>query len=288
MADLQEELPAPPLPDLVAAVWRANVIRRALAQMSQVWTERISHPSKAAASINMSRANSFEELASQSASATSPKFHSRLPSLDTSAMESLGIPALKALNPHPTQHPPAMVKAAMGRGPGVELAPSEAASSISGDLLKAKPAPSPDIGNAPSESISAISTQLKSRAQPSQQEDRGSQAAGLDQLDASSETLTSSSPPIPSAGQQGQEPDRGPAGNLFDRAGGSQIGEKPPLHGLQPLSKTSAGSAVKDGFLKFSGKLQGPPAEPVELRENDHGGAGDVGSKTDPPQVNCT
>ena len=83
----QVELPPPPVSDLVAAVWRVNEIRRALAQMAQLWTSRMSHPSKAAATISMSRSNSLEEIIPQTASA--PSHHSRYPSLEQAFKESV-------------------------------------------------------------------------------------------------------------------------------------------------------------------------------------------------------
>lgn len=102
----QVELPPPPVSDLVAAVWRVNEIRRALAQMAQLWTSRMSHPSKAAATISMSRSNSLEEIVPQTASA--PSHNSQYPSLEQafkesvaslSAPKSLSVKGLRSLQP---------------------------------------------------------------------------------------------------------------------------------------------------------------------------------------------
>lgn len=55
------------LEDLVAAVWAINGIRRSLAHMSHAWSARLQHPAAAAATLSMSRASSYEELASSAA-----------------------------------------------------------------------------------------------------------------------------------------------------------------------------------------------------------------------------
>ena len=136
--------------------------------MSQVWTARISHPSKAAASISMSRSNSLEEIASLTASAPSPNLHSRQPSLDVAAKEILSAHALKP--PHPVSSVSA--RAIIGRGTaatGLGNTPSEGSSSLSADTLsKSRPAHSPGIGNALSGSLSGVSTHTDSKAEPIQ------------------------------------------------------------------------------------------------------------------------
>ena len=53
------------LEELMACVWTINAIRRALARLSQTWVNRLQHPEAAAASIQLSRANSLEEILSQ-------------------------------------------------------------------------------------------------------------------------------------------------------------------------------------------------------------------------------
>lgn len=73
---VQDDLPPPSVSELVAAAWKTNSIRRALAQMSRVWTTRMSQPSKAAASINLSRSNSLEDVVPASGSSHHSQGHS--------------------------------------------------------------------------------------------------------------------------------------------------------------------------------------------------------------------
>lgn len=80
------------LQDLTQCVWNINAIRRALAKLSQTWANRLQHPEKAAAIIQMSRENSSEAFTSQPEflPKSEDTFHSRTPSTVEGAMSLEG------------------------------------------------------------------------------------------------------------------------------------------------------------------------------------------------------